>query len=118
MRELTTDQIWDYTKRMWKWVAFQKVVLKDPRSVTELKHVWLKENEPEFRGIDLGCFFCEVAGGCDRCDRCPGRAVDPGFTCRDFGSPHHYNRRPGAFYREILRLDEIRTAKPVEKAIN
>ncbi len=110
MRKLTIDEIWDYTKRMWKRIVFQKEVLEDKRSVATLKRVWLKENAPEFSSIEEGCFFCEEAGGCNVCDKCPGRAVDIKFTCKGLNSPHHFNYHPGAFYREILRLDEIGTA--------
>ena len=115
MRKLTIDDIWRYTKRMWKWVAFQKEVLKDKRNVCDLKVVWLKENAPEFVGeLQEDCFFCDVGeGGCCDCTACPGVVVDPAFTCVGYNNPHHYDSHPGAFYREILRLDAIRTAVPV-----
>lgn len=110
MRALTINETWDYTKRMWMWIAFQKEVLQDERSVADLKRIWLRENEPEF--VDVaggGCFFCEAAGACDDC---PGRLVDDDFFC---GHPSYgWDEHPGAFYREILRLDEIRTAEPSE----
>lgn len=113
MRKLSTNETWDYTKRMWKWIAFRKDTMLDTRSVLELKRVWLRENAPEFVGIEKDCFFCEEAGGCSQCHKCPGRAVDSGFNCQGHDNPHQYQNHPGAFCREILRLDEIRTAKPV-----
>ncbi len=109
MRKLTIDEIWDYTKRMWKWVAFQKFC-GDERSVHKLKEMWLEKNEPEFTGMISNCFFCQNREGC--CDTtCPGTLVEEGFSCCD--SAHNYEDKPGAFYREILRLDAIRTAEPV-----
>jgi hypothetical protein len=111
MRKLSIDETWDYTKRMWKWVAFQVEVLKDERSVFTLKKVWLEENEPEFTGMVSDCFFCQNrVGDCDT--TCPGSLVEKGFSCCNLA--HHYEDHPGAFYREILRLDAIRTAVPPE----
>lgn len=109
MRKLTLDETWDYTKRMWKWIAFQVEVLKDKRSVVLLKETWLKENAPEFVNITSSCFFCAAQD--DGCIGCPGKLVGV-FNCCD--PEYHYNEKPGAFYREILRLDEIRTAAPPE----
>jgi len=115
MRKLTLDEIWDCTKRMWKWVAFQKEVLKDERSVDELKKAWLRENAPDCVTMQSDCFFCqekyvrtEGSGLCST--QCPGSLVDGPFNC--CASAHNYEEEPGAFYREILRLDAIRTAKP------
>ena len=109
MRKLSLDEIWDYTKRMWKWIAFQVEVLKDERSVTELKKVWLKENEPEFTRMISDCFFCQNHDECCCDTTCPGSLVEKGFSC--CASAHHYENKPGAFYREILRLNAIRTAE-------
>ena len=112
MRNLSLDETWDYTKRIWKWVAFQKEVLKDERDVEALKQIWLEENAPEFVGITVSCFFCESqidSGSCS--DNCPGKLVDTEFTC--YNPAYNYRDHPGAFYREILRLDAIRTAVPV-----
>ena len=109
MRKLTTDEIWDYTKRMWKWVAFQKEVLKDKRGVSVLKKVWLNENAPEFKRVVAGCFFCQASP--THCNNCPGMTVDDDFDC--CAEKHNFEHEPGAFYREILRLDAIRTAEPV-----
>lgn len=115
MRKLSLDDTWDYTKLMWKWIAFRKEVLKDERSVYELKKAWLKENTPEYSHIQDKCFFCEASTL--GCTGCPGRAVDPKFNCNTLNSSYHFYDRPGAFYREILRLDAIRTAKPVEPVV-
>ena len=110
MRKLSLDDTWDYTKRMWKWVAFQKEVLKDERSVDLLKKVWLQENAPEFVGMVSSCFFCyKHTGVCE--ETCPGWLVDKSFDC--FSDAYDYSNKPAAFYREILRLDAIRTAAPV-----
>lgn len=111
MRKLDTDQVWDYTKRMWKWVAFQTEVLRDERAISELKRAWLVENEPEFLGMTANCFFCYKHDGlCE--ETCPGSLVAGSWSCCD--SAHNYCAKPGAFYREILRLDAIRTAEPVK----
>jgi hypothetical protein len=111
MRKLTIDETWDYTKRMWKWVAFRIDTMLDERSVVQLKEVWLKENAPEFTGMTSDCFFCQNREGC--CGTtCPGALVESGFSCCD--PDHNYEDKPGAFYRKILRLDAIRTAAPPE----
>jgi hypothetical protein len=114
MRKLTLDETWDYTKRMWKWIAFQREVLEDGRDVYTLKVAWLKENEPEFVEMEDKCFFCHVTIGCGGC---PGRVVDSSFNCNTYKSPHHFYDHPGAFYREILRLDAVRTAVPAEPVV-
>ena len=117
MRELTIDETWDYTKRMWKWVASQKVC-EDVRDTTMLKKAWLADNEPEFVDLADDCFFCDVGkSDCCDCTECPGVAVDPEFTCKGFGNPHNHYKHPAAFYREILRLDAIRTAVPPEPVV-
>ena len=110
MRKLTLNETWDYTKRMWYWVAVRKEVYKDERSVEKLKKVWLGENAPEFRDITSGCFFCDAQSGA--CVECPGKLVDRTFICNN--PDYYYRNKPGAFYREILRLDAIRTAAPPE----
>ncbi len=116
MRKLTSDETWDYTKRMWKWVAFQVNVLKDKRGVEELKGVWLRENEPEFIHMVSTCFFCEKRNGEGSCKTtCPGSLVEEGFDCCDLA--YNYEEDPGAFYREILRLDAIRVAVPPEPVV-
>ena len=117
MRKLSLDDTWDYTKRIWEWIAFQKEVLEDGRSIRELKKAWLKENAPEFVGELKGdCFFCKARGknlgdSVLRCPECPGTLVDIKFQCCNFA--YSWHKEPGAFYREILRLDAIRTAVPV-----
>ena len=109
-RKLSIDETWNYIKQMWADIAFKKEVLKDERSITQLKRAWLKENEPGFVGMTSNCFFCEAQDG--NCAKCPGKAVDRKFSCMNAG--YEFQNKPGAFYREILRLDEIRTAKPPE----
>jgi hypothetical protein len=109
LKKLTIDETWDYTKRMWKWIAFQKFC-GDERDVIILKKVWLEENALEFVDIAESCFFCEATIGCSTC---PGKLVDDDFYCMGGNNPYQYYYHPGAFYREILRLDAIRTAKPV-----
>jgi hypothetical protein len=115
MRKLTIDETWDYTKRMWKWIAFQKFC-GDERSVEKLKEVWLEENKPEFVGqLWENCFFCaekRVRHGFGDChEQCPASLVEKGFGCCT--ATYNFKSKPGAFYREILRLDAIRTAVPV-----
>lgn len=112
MRKLTIDEIWGYTKRMWKDIAFWKEVLEDKRPVEALKGVWLEENAPEFvNKLEDNCFFCDARTW--RCSStCPGSLVEPNWSC--CYSPHNYKKKPAAFYREILRLDAIRTAAPPE----
>jgi hypothetical protein len=113
MRKLTLDETWSYTKRMWEWIAFRIDTMLDGRSVEELKKVWLKENAPEFvNKLEADCFFCQETGDCS-CTKCPGRLVAPEFDCQGSNNPYHYHAHPGAFCREILRLDAIRTAEPV-----
>lgn len=110
MRKLSLDNTWDYTKQMWKWIAFQKEVMEIEGTVSELKEAWLEENAPEFLGMTSNCFFCySHDSSCE--ETCPGSLVAGSWSCCD--STHNYYAKPGAFYREILRLDAIRTAEPV-----
>ena len=114
MRKLSLDEVWDYTKRMWAWIAFQKEVKENEQSVEKLKGMWLIQNAPEFIHMASRCFFCEACKG-SSCDTgCPGSLVGGRFCCCD--PAHNYQDKPGAFYREILRLDKIRTAKLVVPA--
>ena len=115
MRKLSLDDTWDYTKRMWKRIAFQKEVLKDKRSVTELKRLWIEENATGISVVPSACFFCTYSGDGGCSNSCPASLVEPNFNCCD--ANHHYDHHPGAFYREILRLDAIRTAVPPEPVV-
>lgn len=116
MRKLSIDETWDYTKRMWKWVAFQVEVLKDERGVHKLKRIWIEENASEFVDMLASCFFCENQKNCGGCnENCPGKLVELDFNCCN--TAHNYSSRPGAFYREILRLDAIRTAVTPEPVV-
>lgn len=112
MRKLSIDETWDYTKRMWYWIAIRKEVCGDGRDVQTLKAAWLEENASEFVHMEAQCFFCEAhQNSCNK--TCPASLVkgQGPFDCCN--TAHHYEDEPGAFYREILRLDAIRTAEPV-----
>lgn len=103
MKKRTLNQTWILCLRMWRWVAGQKGVISD------LKIQWFSDNGFEY--IALDCFFCDYtlnkkSGGCKAC---PGRLVDPTFSCTT--KKYNYEYNSGAFYKELLRLNRIRKGK-------
>ncbi len=106
----TENEVWSECIRMWHDVAVDpKYIVID--SVTERKWHWLINNNYYIFDICAYCFFCESTKVEDEttCTRCPGRKVDREFSC--FNKKHAFENKPIKFYKELLRLNEIRLTK-------
>ena len=76
------------------------------KDIIYLKIQWLHENGFRDGGVSANCFFCNYQS---TCTQCPGRLVDPHFDCH--AKEYYYGEKPGAFYKELLRLNRIRKGK-------
>ncbi len=106
-KKRTLNQTWVLCLRMWRWISKMKAE-KSRKWVTTLKTQWLREAGIKIKG-DSDCFFCEYIIKMDSCHTCPGRLVDPSFSCHR--EAYHYQREPIAFYKKLLHLNRIRKAK-------
>ena len=104
MKKRTLNQTWVLCLGMWQWIA--KVWTPDGTKIYKLKTQWVINNG--FRDFEIygNCFFCDLAVSCEEC---PGRLVDPDFSCHT--PDYSYEEKPVAFYKELLRLNRIRKAK-------
>ena len=107
MKKRTLNQTWTLCLRMWRWIAKEwPTTLK---SISTLKSRWLSKNGFGGENIDHNCFFCDYNGNRIECRSCPGKLVNRRFGCAN--DAYYYLKKPGAFYKELLRLNRIRKAK-------
>ena len=103
---LTLDMAWDLClNQQWDWIKAE-IEAGSLLSVEGLKGQWCRENG--FDGVHGCCFFCEYSKQFwgSGCDNCPGRLVDPEFSCCH--SEYHFENKPLAFHAELVRLNKIR----------
>ena len=109
MKKLTLNETWAECLKMWKWIARQKRK-GDINEVSFLKERWLEGNGYCADNVVNYCFFCEYVDKRDKgCSLCPGRKIDPRFSCSN--SDYDYFDEPILFYKEIKRLNNIRLKK-------
>lgn len=105
------DRTWIDCISLWKWVS--KWWLLTGIDVVTLKRWWFWRHPFKRRaGGFQRCFFCHYArvpytSGC--IERCPGKLVDPKFTC--IADEYHYRWHPDKFCAELVRLNELRLRK-------
>ena len=103
MKKRTLNQTWVLCLRMWRWIVKQ-IREGSKLTVYELKSQWLSDNG--FEHVSGECFFCDVAA---TCSYCPGRLIDPDFSCD--ADAYDYRKNPAGFLKELLRLNRIRKGK-------
>ena len=99
--KMNLGDTWKNCLSMWRWIA-KEVRGGDQRSVCELKTVWLNNHDLDGLVTD-DCFFCDYGKDCQTC---PGRRVDPKFTCDDISC--HWDSHPIAFYNKLVSLNRKR----------
>lgn len=104
----TENEIWSECIRMWHDCAV------DPKyiilgNIATRKIQWLKDNKYNYLKIESSCFFCEFAKENYACTACPGIKINSKFRCTDIN--YNYRDEPIKFYKELLRLNEIRLSK-------
>ncbi len=109
MKKLTLNETWKLCLKMWKWIAAESKKLPGS-STPALKIQWVCMNGFSVDEICGNCFFCEYDDELNRtCEFCPGKKVDRSFDCCN--SNYNYSSKPAAFYKELCRLNKIRSAK-------
>ncbi len=107
MKKRTLNQTWTLCLRMWRWIA--KVWTPDGPHIFVLKDRWLNENGFSEESIFCNCFFCQFQKEIGGCSQCPGKLINPSFSCYDVA--YIYQIKPVKFYQELLRLNRIRKAE-------
>lgn len=102
MKKRTLNQTWILCLRMWRWIAKPE---NKGKNIHTLKARWLHDNG-FVNVIRADCFFCDYNKVDSECGSCPGGLVDPDFNCCN--DDYKYTGEPGAFYKELLRLNRIR----------
>ena len=105
------DETWTYCESMWIWIAAQ-IESGSVFSVEGLKAEWLSIHGFA-RVYNCGCFFCDYAyhankrkGGMFMCrNHCPGKLVDPGFSCCHVD--YHWTDNPIAFKNKIVAMNKM-----------
>lgn len=124
-RHTKLDRVWYDCERLWEWVSSQWV--KKHQEIVGLKARWFICHPFKIRsGGESHCFFCthatkawyaNIGNRPERfeewtsCDYCPGKLVDPEFSCMD--NIHHYRFHPDLFYEEIKRLNILRKQQEI-----
>lgn len=113
MKRLTIDQTWEQCLAMWKWISRRckgKYWYWCENNVSALKIHWLKQHGIKDGEINQNCFFCHKSGAINYCcPECPGKKVDPIFSC--MCGEYDFEESPRKFYAELKRLNKIRLAK-------
>jgi hypothetical protein len=106
----TLDEVWCETLCMWQRIV-NRYHENNTLSVPRLKREWLRDHG--YSAVRNGCLFCEYAGtappeptGQDIsiCRNCPGRLVDPTFSCFTLRRHGDWYRDPVGFYERLCRL--------------
>ena len=114
MKRLNLDETWKLCLQVHRHIA-KKIKENSRLDAYDLKNTWLVGHK-KYKWIHHGCFFCEYTYqhfGVDNHNgidcKCPAKKIDKTFDC--FTEAYRYNRRPVAFYKELVRLNKIRLAK-------
>ena len=111
----TLDEVWTACKHMWTdMTTLPRYTQID--NILSRKIRWLKDHGYDSDEIAGGCFFCHHnkkhrASDAEVCSQCPGRLVDPLFTCLD--GDYDYWSFPERFRDKIIELDERRTSNGI-----
>ena len=96
---------WDKCIAMWVWVCNELPDDWTPKSHHSIR--WYKHQYTILHGGEM-CHFCGYNAEfsddspVDSCDACPGRLVDPTFSC--FDSEYHYEKNPHEFLTKLKEL--------------
>lgn len=112
-KKLTLIEAWRNCIEQWEYVH-EKLKRARTSSVGDFKEQWLKDHDFAEDTIDSHCFFCEYAeqhggGNGDGCTACPGKKIDPSFTC--LHTDYHYAYCSDEFYNKLQELYKIRRSK-------
>lgn len=111
MKRLTLDETWRLCLKQWRWIAKQ-IRNGSTLPIETLKRHWVNYH---CLGEDISgnCFFCEYfeqSGSDDEhCDKCPGKKIDPDFSCAN--PSYHYEYESLKFLKEVERLNKIRKGR-------
>ena len=99
------DKCWKNCMSMRRWIAEKRV--EGSVSVLDLKDEWLRKHN--FTDIWNSCFFCDyvVKESTEHsCIGCPGKKVDPKFTCDHV--EYSWSSYPIKFYNKLRSLNRKR----------
>jgi len=115
MKKTNLNETWKLCLSMWRWIAKERG-RSNYLSVYTLKAKWLRKHGFKENSVREECFFCEycskhrtIKAETVGCPDCPGTKVDRSFDCRN--TDYNFYSRPIAFYKKLLALNKIRTAK-------
>lgn len=111
MKRLSLDETWVECLKMTKWLSENydaEIDDIDERKIYYLACVCHMDGD-DFPALQ--CFFCNYTNGYSGCKKsCPGKLVDPAFSCT-LGKGPHYISDPIGFHENLLRLNAIRLGK-------
>ena len=87
---MSIAQVYNLCDDMWQWIKLQLQEVQPNVFVADLKEEWCDEHG--YR-LHASCFFCDYAKRTRwgwGCDVCPGRLIQPDFSC--YNSPIWYDQ--------------------------
>ncbi len=96
--------MWYLCIQQLEWITEQKM-LHPAMTIGDLKEKW---SEKYGFNVNSNCFFCYY--NCNHrsshgCNKCPGKLVDPTFSCRK--PKYHYTYNSFKFYAKLLELEKL-----------
>lgn len=111
----TLNETWEHCIKMWQDLVkdldtnnMQDGCENIDDYVSEFKGQWLEDHDLD-DDINSNCFFCGYSDdweGRYYCDQCPGRLVDPKFSCMN--GRYSFKIMPRKFLAKLLELNEKR----------